>query len=359
MSKEVIVSAPGKIHFLGEHVVVRGKPALLTAVDMRSTVTLVPNDSQSVEISSRNFGKSISVPVGEMQARRERAQGLWEQFRDGNDMQVLRSITSDEMEFPIIAIGETLHYFQRELPSGISVNIDSEVPIGAGLGSSAATAVSVVAAMTSFLGEDVESNKSVINDIAFLVEQKRHGLPSGGDNAVVTHGGLIWFRKETPDLKLIQPVPFNIPPEIANNFVIIDTGRPKESTGEMIGIVSSLYKSDQPLVDGIFDDQERLTRDLLSALKSGNEAALMEIIKAGSSNLQKLGVVSPSTKALIAEIEAAGGVAKICGAGGSTEASGVMLSYHPDKKILDSIALAHNLKCYETALGAEGLRSEN
>ncbi len=356
--QDIIVSAPGKIHFLGEHVVVRGKPALLTAIDKRCVVNLTPTDSSQIEITSANLGKTVTVSTDEVSARRDKAQALWEQFRDGNDMAVLKSITADEMEFPIIAIGETLHHFGIDAPSGFSLSIDSEVPIGAGLGSSASTAVTVVAAMTSFLGKDLESNRGVINDIAFLVEQKKHGLPSGGDNSAVTYGGLIWFRKESPELKLIQPVPFTVPPEIARNFLIIDTGRPKESTGEMIGIVSDLYKSDQAMVDGIFSDQERLTRELLTALKNGNEQEVMAIIKAGSHNLQALGVVSPSTKALIAEIEEAGGVAKICGAGGSAEASGVVLSYHPDTKVLERIASGQSLKHYQTALGAEGLRQE-
>ena len=36
MSKEQIsVSAPGKIHLLGEHVVVHGKPAIITTIDKR------------------------------------------------------------------------------------------------------------------------------------------------------------------------------------------------------------------------------------------------------------------------------------------------------------------------------------
>ena len=358
MREQFTVSAPGKIHLLGEHVVVRGKPALLTAIDKRCVVSVIPTETSDIQISSENLGKTVTVSPNEVRKRREKAQKLWEQFRDGDDMAVLISITADDMEFPIIAIGETLHHFGKDIPSGFSLSIDSEVPIGAGLGSSASTAVSVVAAMTSFLGEELEPNRGVINDIAFLVEQRKHGMPSGGDNSAVSYGGLIWFRKESPELKVIQPIPFSVPDEIARNFLIIDTGRPKESTGEMIGMVSDFYKRDQEMVDGIFNDQERLTRELLAALKNGNEHDVMEIIRAGSHNLQALGVVSPSTKALIAEIEDVGGVAKICGAGGSTEASGVVLSYHPDTEVLEKIASGHNLKHYQTALGAEGLRQE-
>lgn len=357
-AEQISVSAPGKIHLLGEHAVVYGKPAILTAVDKRCVVRISPTDDSTIKVSSANLDSSVTISPDQVHERRESAQAQWERYRDSNDASILKAITADEMAFPIIAIGEALHYFGKDLPSGFSLSIDSEVPIGAGLGSSAATAVSVVAAMSSFLGQNIDANRGAINDIAFLVEQKKHGMPSGGDNAAVAYGGLIWFRKETPDLKIIQPVPFPVPEEIARNFLIIDTGRPKESTGDMVAMVRGKHQKDQASVDVILSDQERLTRELLSALKAGEESAIMEIIKSGSHNLRRLGVVSPSTAAIIDEIESAGGVAKICGAGGSTEASGVVLSYHPDTKVLEKIATGHALKHYQTTLGAEGLRQD-
>ena len=57
--KEIVVSAPGKIHLLGEHAVVYGKPALLVAINKRCTVTLTPRKDKQIEIISKNFKKSI------------------------------------------------------------------------------------------------------------------------------------------------------------------------------------------------------------------------------------------------------------------------------------------------------------
>lgn len=354
--KEITFSAPGKIHFLGEHVVVHGNPALITAVDKRCVVNLTPQANPDIQVSSTNLSNSVNLSQDEVRKKRDEAQSQWESYVGSGDVAVLKSITVQEIDFPVIAIGETLHYFKKDAPSGFSLSIESDIPMGAGLGSSAATAVSVVAAMTSFLGEDF--NRATINDIAFLVEQKRHGMPSGGDNAAVCFGGLVWFRKETPDVKIIQPIQFSVSNEIAQNFLIIDTGRPKESTGEMVGMVNDLYQSDKDLVEKVLRDQEKLTRDLLAVLRDGDEARLTEIIKMGEHNLETLGVVSPSSKALIREVEKSGGAAKICGAGGNTEASGVVLAYHKDKKVLQNIASGHKLQCYQAALGAEGLREE-
>lgn len=356
MKKSINVSAPAKIHFLGEHAVVYGMPALITTVDKRCNVSLVPIKGLEIKVSSANLKREVVISQDQLLAKRGEAQKKWEQYRDGGDIAVLRSIAPDEMDHSMIAIGETLHYFEKSIPSGFSLSIDSNIPVGAGLGSSASTAVTIVAAMTSFLGE--EFNKNVINDIAFLVEQKKHGMPSGGDNAAVCFGGLVWFRRETPDVKVIQQVPFSVPQAIGKNFVIIDTGRPKESTGEMVAMVRTLREGNRQMVDSVLDDQERLTRELVSALKNGTEKDIMAIIKSGGANLEKIGVVSPSSAALIREIEKTGGVAKICGAGGKSEASGVILAYNSNPDIVDRIASSHNLRVYSTVLGVEGLRQE-
>src|SRR3989344_753594 len=45
---KIIVSAPGKLHLMGEHAVVYGKPALLAAVSQRLFVTL--NSFQGLEM---------------------------------------------------------------------------------------------------------------------------------------------------------------------------------------------------------------------------------------------------------------------------------------------------------------------
>ena len=91
------------------------------------------------------------------------------------------------------------------------------------------------------------------------------------------------------------------------------------------------------LVNKIFNAQEELVRKLATALKNGDEKLLMDCIKKGERNLEKIGVVGKKAKNIIAEIEKLGGVGKILGGGGIKEGSGMLLGYLPSKKGLPEL----------------------
>lgn len=303
-------SAPGKIHLLGEHAVVYGKPALLAAIDLRATVTI---ESQTGHLSGKEYLRKIIEPI------------------------VKKSLSI------------------KKIPP-YKLTIASQIPTGSGLGSSAAISTAYIAALLSFL--KVEWDLSLINDLTYKAEEVFHGNPSGGDNSTIVFGGLIWFRKESPELKIIHPIDFSIPPQLSKNFILINTGTPKESTKEMVEKVKKLNDRNPKVVNRFLEDQEVLVRELLSVIKDGNENRLIQIIKAGEENLESIGVVSPYVTSVIRKIEKAGGAAKICGAGGKTKATGILLAYHPKKATLEKVAELNNLPCFNTSLGVEGIRIE-
>lgn len=313
----ITVSAPGKIHLLGEHAVVYGKPALLSAIDLRIYVT-------------------ISSP-------RHSAPELVE----GEESRSLRKIIE-----PII-----VKAFKMKTMPPYKLIISSQIPIGCGLGSSAAVSAAYIATLLSFL--KVKWDLELINRLAYEAEKVFHGNPSGGDNSTVVYGGLVWFRKETADVKIIQPLNFTIPPKLARNFVIINTGTPVESTAKMIEAVRQLYEEKPEVVEKFLQNQEKLVKDLLPTLQQANENELIRIIKEGEENLESIGVVSDYIKSIIREVEKAGGAAKICGAGGKSKATGVLLAYHPNKNKLIKVVKSYNLPCFTAKLGVEGLRYES
>lgn len=326
----ITVSAPGKIHLLGEWSVMWGKPAILAAVGLKTTVTIssVPRVIASPAPAGR--GNLPSLEDSSLIARNDKIK------------EVIEPIIKKELGL-------------KTIPS-YNLTIISDIPIGAGLGSSTAVSAASIAALLSFL--KVKWDLQLVNKLAYEAEKIFHGNPSGGDNSTVVYGGLIWFRKEHPDFKIIQPLPFSIPSKLAKNFVIINTGTPKETTKQMIDIVSSQFTVHSSQLKKFLDSQEQLVRELLPAIKDSNEKELIRIIRAGEKNLESIGVVSTYAKSIIRKVEKAGGAGKICGAGGKEKATGVLLCYHQNRKVVEQIAKSYNLDSFSVKLGVEGLKNE-
>jgi len=308
--RSITVSAPAKLHLLGEHTVVYGKPAILVTINLRVKVTI-------------SQGRTIQKDFVFLQ-------------------KIIEKIIKKELRL-------------KKMPL-YSLNISSQIPLGSGLGSSASLSAAYIGALLSYLR--VAWSLQLINRLSFEAEKIFSGNPSGGDNSTVVYGGLIWFRKESPDLKLIHPLSFSIPQKLAKNFVLINTGKPEETTAQMVASVKNLYERKPKQVNKILEDQERLVKELLPVLKKADEKEFQRIIKDGENNLENLGVVSKSAQEIIREIENIGGAAKIIGAGGIKNTSGMLLSFHKSKRVVEKIAKDHNLPYFSVKLGVEGVRIE-
>lgn len=313
----ITVSAPAKIHLLGEHAVVYGKPALLASIDKRIYVRIKNKES-----------------------------------RIKNNI-IIDSSYGDKL------IKESIKVFQRAFSMDrippIEIEVTSQIPVGSGLGSSAAVAAATIGALM----KSVKNiwNQVRINELTYEVEKIAHGNPSGADNTTVIMGGLVWYRREFDFLKSIWSLPvssYKIP-----LFFLIDSGRPEESTKEMVGHVAKLYSRNKNKMEGLLNDQEFRTKKLLLALRSGNMSDMEDAIKSGERNLEKMQVVGDQTKKIIREVEKSGGAAKICGAGGRKKGSGIILCYHPQKEMIPKVAGKYKLPLYPVALGGEGIRLEN
>lgn len=313
---KVTVSAPGKVHLSGEHAVVYGRPAVLAAVDLRLTVT------------AESGGRSLVIAAPE-------------------DHAYVRQ-----------AVENTAGHFGIAKPPGMHISIVSDIPVGYHLGSSAAVAVAVTGAVSYLLKRVFDPDR--INRIAYETEKGKHGNPSGGDNTAVTFGGFIWYRKELEFLKTLWQLPFRLPPHLAH-FHLLDTGRPKESTRDMVAYVGAKYNlpsgGQRAKFRKLFDLNEQATKRLAVSLKSGNEKELLESIREGERTLEGMGVVSNRAKKIITRVEDAGGAAKILGGGGRKDGVGFLLAYHRDTQALQA-AVGKEVPVKTVTLGCEGVKLE-
>lgn len=227
--------------------------------------------------------------------------------------------------------------------------VKSNIPIGCGLGSSAAYAAAASALRAK------NWNFENINRQAYKMEKRQHGNPSGVDNTASVYGGLLWYRKEAEGLKTFSPIKVigKLP-----RFFLINTGKPKESTKDMVLKVAVLKKKNPREVVRILSAMEAVTRKLLQYFLAEAKYDISDLIKQNQRLLEKLGVVSPSTKKLIRKIEKIGGAAKISGAGGRKDKSGIIIVYHHNPEKLIQFAKLNKLEIIQVKLGEEGVRIE-
>ncbi len=318
--KKIVVSAPGKIHLSGEHAVVYGKPAVVVSTSKRMYVTLETSNSPA----------------------------------KNDDSQVVLSNLrrKDAYINEILKIIETK--YKIPLSDSLLITINSDIVRSCGMGSSAALAVALIGAVLLYIGQPW--NRQIINELAFQAEKFKHGNASGSDPTIVTHGGLLWYRKELDFLKTFWLLPFKIPKNFAP-FLLINTGR-VENTGELVKAVRKRKELDKPGFTSLITRIEEVTRGMTGAIHDEDEIDFRDSIQENERLLEQLGVVSISVKQLVRKIESIGGVAKISGAGGIKSGSGVVLAVHEDPKVLMDISQKFNFPYFQAIFGGEGVKIE-
>lgn len=278
MSK-VTYSAPAKIILTGEHAVVYGKPALISALDMRLTFTAM---------DARHTHKNTDIDVI--------VENVKSSLRNSN-------VSFDDKPY--------------------SYTIESDIPPRQNLGSSAALSVAATAALLHFF-TGREFSKEVINQIAYQSEKHFHGNPSGGDNSTSCFGGFIYYRKEFEFLKNISSLNAKIPKNIMDRLFIVDSGRSVETTGEMVTKVGKFYNKQPKKAENIMNEIEKITKRIVISVVKEDPNMFADAVVANERRLEELGVVSAQTIDLLSTLKKAG-VGKVTGGGGYKAGSGNLL----------------------------------
>lgn len=271
--------APAKVILFGEHAVVYGQPAIAIPVTrVNATARILPQ---------------IDASQGQIQVQ-------------APDIQLDKKLTDLPEDHPLAAaIRLTLTAIAPvHLPS-LSVQISSTIPVAAGMGSSAATSVAIIHALSTFFGAHLSSEQ--ISDLAFEVEKLHHGTPSGIDNNVIAHQQPVYFIKDQP----IEFLKINNP----THWIVADTGE-KTPTREAVAGVRERYQADPAAYSPILSAIGEITRQAREPLASGDLALLGPLLNENQDQLRMLGVSCDSLDGLIAAALQAGAFgAKLSGGG--------------------------------------------
>lgn len=331
------IRVPGKIHLVGEHSVVYGEPAIIAALDRHVSVEI--RTASAIFINGKEFD------IDETKRFSQRIEELWQRCMKNCDFSELSSIMKSDNNFIRASAGYMLDSLQPE--EGVKIDIKSDIPRGAGMGSSAAISVAIVASFSSLFKN--EFNRQKINSAAFELERFLHGTPSGGDNSACCFGGFLWFRKGENSIEMK-----NLGTKdsgIFDNFIVANTGIPKLSTCEL---VQNVRRTDPSIRDPVIKDLGKITSLMKEALEEGDSKRIVNLINRTWDNLSKLGLSTPNADSLISKIRKAGGAAKLCGACGG----GTLLAYHEDVDMIRKLVNEAGYQPARIKLGVEGVTTE-
>lgn len=389
--RSITASAPAKVILHGEHSVVYGKLALAASLDLRTKVTIKNVKSRrNLRVNLLSYSKT---PIDlDLEVLRSLTYDLSNPSIDEGLRNKLVKLVCDHcpeehlihseglvaLLYLIVALFNESGLY---LPA-IEVTVTSDIPIGAGLGSSAAFSVASAAALIQLLHglqrrpkNDLKSAQDRICQWAFKSEKIIHGNPSGLDNSICTYGGIMSFTSGKP----LRPLPATLSGSL--RVLLINSCVPR-NTKAMIAFVKENRINLMPKVSSsIFEAMDRVAKDAaetISKMSTNNNDAsdkmiltsrhehdqglfqkLEELIDVNQGLLSALGVSHPAIEQIINIAAKQKMHAKLTGAGGGGFVYALITPWHTEIQInaakmeLESAGFL----CWEAQLAGDGVKA--
>jgi mevalonate kinase len=318
------VLAPGKLILSGEHAVVHGHPALAMAVNRYVTTIAMPHARPhiSFDLSDLSYRKQLSLAT--LHDLKDRLKRKYKRFVSGDFS--IRDVLQKPVELAQVAFSLFFEVLNIKLTQGMKLHVQSTIPIGCGMGSSAATILSVVHAIANHL--DLDLSPELFFQLGLEAENMQHGHSSGLDLRVSLHGGCLYINEGQISSRSIPSMP----------MYLVNTGLPKTTTGECVETVAPYFKT-----SAIGDDFAAVTNAMDAAFQAEHLPQAMSAIRENHQLLTQIGVVPQAVQHFISEVQHINGAAKICGAGAvAGDAAGIVLILTEDEKSLSALCERHH-----------------
>ncbi|AFZ73720.1 mevalonate kinase [Natronobacterium gregoryi] len=323
-----VSSAPGKIYLFGEHAVVYGEPAVPCAIELRARVGVEKRDDSKLRVHAEDLSlDGFTVEYGGP--------------ADGRpDIDAAESLVSAAMGYVDGAIDQ-VRDVTGEDDVGFDVTIESDIPLGAGLGSSAAVVVAAIDAATRELGVTLETDE--LAERAFRTEYEvQDGQASRADTLCSATGGAI--RVEDDDCRTVET------PDLP---IVVGFDGGAGDTGELVAGVRNLreeYEFAADTVESIGD----VVRRGEQALSDGNLEEVGRLMNFNHGLLSALGVSSRSLDTMVWAARDAGAYgAKLTGAGGG----GCIVSLDPTEETETALSFTPGCEdAFRADLADEGVK---
>jgi mevalonate kinase len=307
--QDVVISAraPGKVILSGEHAVVYGKPAIALAVNRFATTTITSQSGYGIWFEFVNDELKHVATMRELQMLKNQIAKRYRKFTVGRYQ--IKDVIHNPLELIQYAFVYLVENLFLTIKGGLKVQVELTLPIGCGMGASAAVILSLMHALINYCDHQLTVDKYLY--FGREIENLQHGRSSGLDLFLSLNGRCYFFVAGGANKRSLPNIP----------FILINTGRAETSTGECVEKVA------KHLQNGAFADEFSQTSLALDfALQQNNLAAVQQCIRDNHRLLLDIEVVPKRVANFIAAVEARGNAAKVSGAGAiSGDNAGIVL----------------------------------
>ena len=305
-----VASAPAKIILFGEHFVVHGTKAILAAIDKRVTVTSSFTENKTIKVNSELGTLEVSMSSSHEEVKNE--------FR------------------PFIFLANRMINSHQDV-NGLEITIDSDIPIGVGLGSSSACCVATAASISGLFKE--LSSEEILN-LSIDAEKTIFPNTSGADCTVCTYGGMI----EYPSIKKIDNT-FDLNLLIANSMI-------PHNTKNSVEKVNKFKKNDEERFSELCDLETKLIDEAVMAMKNNDATVLGLKMLENQKYLEEIQVSNDILHDMISSLKEISIGSKITGAGDG----GCIIALVNDENMSKVPALlGKDKECFSAKLDTKGV----
>ena len=309
-----IASAPGKVILFGEHFVVYGVKAILCSINKRVTVTAEKTSERKISINSK---------IGKLEIEPDKP---------------ISEINSPLKPFYYLA-----NKAVENKDTGIHIQIDSEIPLGAGLGSSSACCVAGAAAIFKLFGN---ISREEVLKLAIEAERTIFENTSGADCTVCTYGGIMEYDKNK-GFKKIQYKP--------NFQLVIINSNIEHSTQSMVSKVKEFENKNTEEFSRLSDLESKLVEDVLKLVKENKIQEIGKKMNQNQKYLENIGISNKELTKMIRIGQESSFGAKITGSGGG----GCIFALTNESNLQNILKKFkdENYECFSTKIDFKGLNT--
>jgi len=301
----------GKVILFGEHFVVHGIPSIASAISTKTLATVEKSEGKGIDLTDNR----LAIPGYKEKKFEHQKESL------GYIMKAAGLDTEQQL---------------------IKIILEGDLLAASGVGASAASCAAIARALNEEFGLGFSDEK--INELAYEGERGYHGTPSGIDNTAATYGGLIWFKKGSPNtiekIKIEKPI----------NVVMGNTGLVADTKAAVAGVAERKEKESNKY-EKIFKETEELIFEARKALELFDLDSVGELMNKNHILLQQIEVSSKELDFMVNLAKENGAIgAKLTGGG----LGGYMVALTPEEKIQEKVAKAmesEGFKIIKTQIG--------